>query len=92
MKTAYETKKIRSDGELKKNVQNLIDRLRKRYTDLDAHRKALRAARKNKDGVSSQKRKRMCIALKMEIKSTKQAIAQIRDEFQQWMNGLPVMA
>jgi hypothetical protein len=34
----------------------------------------------------------MCIALKMEIKSTKQAIAQIRDEFQQWMNGLPVMA
>ena len=92
MKTAYETKKIRSDGELKKNVQNLIDRLRKRYTDLDAHRQALRAARKNKDGVSSQKRKRMCIALKMEIKSTKQAIAQIRDEFQQWMNGLPVMA
>ena len=92
MKTAYETKKIRSDGELKKNVQTLIDRLRKRYADLDAHRKALRAARKNKDGVSSQKRKRMCIALKMEIKSTKQAIAQIRDEFQQWMNGLPVMA
>ena len=92
MKTAYETKKIRSDGELKKNVQNLIDLLRKRYTDLDAHRQALRAARKNKDGVSSQKRKRMCIALKMEIKSTKQAIAQIRDEFQQWMNGLPVMA
>ena len=92
MKTAYETKKILSDGELKKNVQTLIDRLRKRYADLDAHRKALRAARKNKDGVSSQKRKRMCIALKMEIKSTKQAIAQIRDEFQQWMNGLPVMA
>jgi stearoyl-CoA desaturase (delta-9 desaturase) len=92
MKTAYETKKIRSDGELKKNVQTLIDRLRKRYADLDAHRKALRAARKNKDGVSSEKRKRMCIALKMEIKSTKQAIAQIRDEFQQWMNGLPVMA
>jgi hypothetical protein len=34
----------------------------------------------------------MCIDLKKEIKATKQAIAQIRDEFQQWMNGLPAMA
>jgi len=34
----------------------------------------------------------MCIDLKKEIKQTKEAIAQIRDEFQQWMNGLPAMA
>ncbi len=92
MKTAYETSNKLSDGELKENAQSFVDRLRKGYTDLDAHRKALKTAKKNKDGVSSQNRKTMCIDLKKEIKATKQAIAQIRDEFQQWMNGLPAMA
>jgi predicted nucleic acid-binding protein len=52
----------------------------------------LKAAKKNKDGVSSQKLKSMCIDLKKEIKAAKQAIAQIRFEFQQWMDGLPAMA
>jgi predicted nucleic acid-binding Zn-ribbon protein len=92
MKTAYETSNKLTDGELKKNAQSFVDRLRKGYTELDAHRKALKTAKKNKDGVSNQNRKTMCIDLKKEIKATKQAIAQIRDEFQQWMNGLPAMA
>jgi stearoyl-CoA desaturase (delta-9 desaturase) len=92
MKTAYETSNKLTDGELKKNAQSFVDRLRKGYTELDAHRKALKTAKKNKNGVSSQNRKTMCIDLKKEIKATKQAIAQIRDEFQQWMNGLPAMA
>jgi predicted nucleic acid-binding Zn-ribbon protein len=92
MKTAYETSNKLTDGELKKNAQSFVDRLRKGYTELDAHRKALKTAKKNKSGVSSQNRKTMCIDLKKEIKATKQAIAQIRDEFQQWMNGLPAMA
>lgn len=92
MKTAYETSNKLTDGELTKNAQGFVDRLRKGYTELDAHRKALKMAKKNKAGVSSQNRKTMCIDLKKEIKATKQAIAQIRDEFQQWMNGLPAMA
>lgn len=92
MKTAYETSNKLTDGELTKNAQSFVDRLRKGYTELDAHRKALKMAKKNKAGVSSQNRKTMCIDLKKEIKATKQAIAQIRDEFQQWMNGLPAMA
>ena len=92
MKTAYETSNKLEDTELKENAQSFVDRLRKGYTELDAHRKALKTAKKNKDGVSSQNRKTMCIDLKKEIKQTKEAIAQIRDEFQQWMNGLPAMA
>jgi hypothetical protein len=92
MKTAFETSNKLSNGELKENIQKLVDRLRKGYTDLDTHRKALKAAKKNKDGVSSQKLKSMCIDLKKEIKAAKQAIAQIRFEFQQWMDGLPAMA
>ncbi|MDA8573841.1 fatty acid desaturase [Candidatus Poseidoniales archaeon] len=92
MKTAYETSHKLEDTELKENAQSFVDRLRKGYTELDAHRKALKTAKKNKDGVSSQNRKTVCIDLKKEIKQTKEAIAQIRDEFQQWMNGLPAMA
>jgi len=92
MKTAYETSNKLEDTELKENAQSFVDRLRKGYTELDAHRKALKTAKKNKDGVSSQKLKSMCIDLKKEIKAAKQAIAQIRVEFQQWMDGLPAMA
>jgi seryl-tRNA synthetase len=92
MKTAFETSNKISTGELKENVQSLIERLRKGYTDLDTHRKALKAAKKNKDGVSSQKLKSLCNDIKKEIKAAKQSIAQIRVEFQQWMDGLPSMA
>jgi predicted nucleic acid-binding protein len=52
----------------------------------------LKAAKKNKDGVSSQKLKSLCNDIKKEIKAAKQSIAQIRVEFQQWMDGLPSMA
>jgi stearoyl-CoA desaturase (delta-9 desaturase) len=92
MKTAYETSNKLEGTELKENAQSFVDRLRKGYTELDSHRKALKTAKKNKNGVSSQNRKTMCIDLKKEIKQTKEAIAQIRKEFQQWMNGLPAMA
>jgi stearoyl-CoA desaturase (delta-9 desaturase) len=92
MKTAYETSNKLEGNELKENAQSFVDRLRKGYTELDSHRKALKTAKKNKNGVSSQNRKTMCIDLKKEIKQTKEAIAQIRKEFQQWMNGLPAMA
>jgi len=40
MKTAYETSNKLEDTELKENAQSFVDRLRKGYTELDAHRKA----------------------------------------------------
>ena len=92
MKTAYEQSLKLANDEQKENALGFVERLRTGYSELDAHRKALKEAKKNKDGVSSKSRKSMCIDLKKEIKASKEAIAQIRDEFQQWMNGLPAAA
>ncbi len=92
MKTAYEQSLKLTNDEQKENALGFVERLRTGYSELDAHRKALKEAKKNKAGVSSQSRKSMCIDLKKEIKASKEAIAQIRDEFQQWMNGLPAAA
>ena len=92
MKTAYEQSLKLANDEHKENALGFVERLRTGYSELDAHRKALKEAKKNKDGVSSKSRKSMCIDLKKEIKASKEAIAQIRDEFQQWMNGLPAAA
>lgn len=92
MKTAYEQSLKSTNDEETQNALGFVERLRKGYTQLDAHKKALREAKENKNGVSSENRKIMCIDLKKEIKASKEAIAQIRDEFQQWMNGLPVAA
>ena len=92
MKTAYEQSLKLANDEHKENALGFVERLRTGYSELDAHRKALKEAKKNKDGVSSKSRKSMCIDLKKEIKASKEAIAQIRDEFQQWMNGMPTAA
>jgi stearoyl-CoA desaturase (delta-9 desaturase) len=92
MKTAYEQGLKSANAEEKENALGFVERLRTGYTELDAQRKALREAKKKKSGVSSESRKSMCIDLKKEIKASKEAIAQIRDEFQQWMNGLPTAA
>lgn len=92
MKTAYEQSLKLTNDEQKENALGFVERLRTGYSELDAHRKALKEAKKNKAGVSTQSRKSMCIDLKKEIKASKEAIAQIRDEFQQWMNGLPAAA
>ena len=89
MKTAFETRSQNGDVNTREGAQGFVERLRQGYTQLDTHRKALKAARKNKQGVSSEFRKNLCIDIKREIKQTKEAIAQIRIEFQQWMNGLP---
>ena len=92
MKTAYEQSLKLANDEQKENALGFVERLRTGYSELDGHRKALKEAKKNKAGVSSKSRKSMCIDLKNEIKASKEAIAQIRDEFQQWMNGLPAAA
>ena len=92
MKTAYEQSLKLANDEQKENALGFVERLRTGYSELDAHRKALKEAKKNKAGVSSKSRKSMCIDLKKEIKASKEAIAQIRHEFQQWMNGLPAAA
>ena len=92
MKTAYEQGLKSANADEKENALGFVERLRTGYTELDAQRKALREAKKKKSGVSSESRKSMCIDLKKEIKASKEAIAQIRDEFQQWMNGLPTAA
>lgn len=92
MKTAFETSARIENQELKKSAMGFVDRLRSSYSQLDAHRKALKDAKQKKTGVSSENRKSMCLDLKHEIKQTKQAIDQIRDEFQQWINGLPAAA
>ena len=92
MKTAYEQSLKLANDEQKENALGFVERLRTGYSELDAHRKALKEAKKNKAGFSSKSRKSMCIDLKNEIKASKEAIAQIRAEFQQWMNGLPAAA
>lgn len=86
MKTAYEKSMQLGDEERKKDAQGFIERLRRGYTQLDSHRKELKQAKQNKEGKSRY------IDLKKEIKQTKVAITQIRDEFNQWMNGLPTAA
>ncbi|DAC33202.1 MAG TPA: hypothetical protein HA356_01075, partial [Candidatus Poseidoniaceae archaeon] len=92
MKTAFETSARIENQELEKSAMGFVDRLRSSYSQLDAHRKALKDAKQKKTGVSSKNRKSICVDLKHEIKQTKQAIDQIRDEFQQWINGLPAAA
>lgn len=92
MKTTYEKIAREENKELQESAMSFVDRLRSSYSQLDAHRKALKDAKQKKTGVSNENRKSMCIDLKHEIKQTKQAIAQIRKEFQQWMNGLPTAA
>ncbi len=86
MKTAYEKSMQLGDEEGKKDAQGFIERLRRGYTQLDSHRKELKQAKQNKEGKSRY------IDLKKEIKQTKVTITQIRDEFNQWMNGLPTAA
>ena len=86
MKTAYEKSMQLGDEERKKDAQGFIERLRRGYTQLDSHRKELKQAKQNKEGKSRY------IDLKKEIKQTKVTITQIRDEFNQWMNGLPTAA
>ena len=92
MKTASEVGLGPSNPEHQQGAQTFVERLRQGYTQLDNHRKALRDARKNKQGISSERRKAICANIKKEIKQTKEAIAQIRIEFQQWMNGIPTAA
>ena len=92
MKTASEVGLEPSNPERQEGAQTFVERLRQGYTQLDNHRKALKEARKNKQGISSERRKAMVANIKQEIKLTKEAIAQIRIEFQQWMNGLPSVA
>ena len=92
MKTASEVGLGPSSPEHQEGAQSFVERLRQGYTQLDTHRKALRDARKNKQGISSERRKAICANIKQEIKQTKEAIAQIRIEFQQWMNGMPTAA
>ncbi len=92
MKTAYEKSILGESKDNKDNANSFVTRLRAGYAQLDKHRKALKDAKKNTTGVSSENRKTMCIDLKKEIKQTKEAINQIREEFQQWMNGLPTAA
>ena len=92
MKTASEVGLEPSNPERQEGAETFVERLRQGYTQLDNHRKALKEARKNKQGISSERRKAMVANIKQEIKQTKEAIAQIRIEFQQWMNGLPSVA
>lgn len=86
MKTAYEKSMQIGDEEHKKDAQSFVEQLRRGYTQLDTHRKELKQAKQNKEGKSRY------IDLKKEIKQTKVAISQIRDEFNLWMNGLPTAA
>ena len=86
MKTAYENSVEHGNVEQKKYAQSFIEQLRKGYTQLDTYRKELKNAKKNKEGKSRY------IDLKKEIKLTKVAISQLRDEFNQWINGLPTAA
>lgn len=86
MKTAYEKSMQLGDEEHKMDAQSFVERLRRGYTQLDSHRKELKQAKQNKEGKSRY------VDLKKEIKQTKVAITQIRDEFNQWMNGLPTAA
>jgi stearoyl-CoA desaturase (delta-9 desaturase) len=92
MKTAYEKSILGESKDYKESANGFVTRLRAGYAQLEKHRKALKDAKKNTPGVSSEKRKTMCIDLKKEIKQTKEAINQIRNEFHQWMNGLPATA
>jgi acyl-CoA reductase-like NAD-dependent aldehyde dehydrogenase len=92
MKTASEVGLEPSNSKHQEGAQTFVERLRQGYTQLDNHRKALKEARKNKQGIPSERRKAICANIKQEIKQTKEAIAQIRIEFQQWMNGMPSVA
>mgnify|MGYP000350021426 FL=1 len=83
MKTASEVGLEPSNPERQEGAETFVERLRQGYTQLDNHRKALKEARKNKQGISSERRKAMVANIKQEIKQTKEAIAQIRIEFQQ---------
>jgi len=83
MKTAYEQSVELGNVEHKKYAQSFFDQLRKGYTQLETYRKELKNAKKNKEG------KIRYIDLKKEIKLTKVTLSQLRNEFNQWINGLP---
>ena len=86
METAYENSVEIGNEEYKKYAQSFIEQLRKGYTQLDTYRKELRDAKRNKEG------KTRYIDLKKEIKLAKVTLSQLRDEFNQWINGLPTAA
>jgi stearoyl-CoA desaturase (delta-9 desaturase) len=86
METAYENSVGLGNEEHKKYAQSFIEQLRKGYTQLDTYRKELKNAKRNKEGKSRY------IDLKKEIKLAKVTLSQLRDEFNQWINGLPTAA
>jgi hypothetical protein len=86
MKTACEQSVELGNMEHKKYAQSFFEQLRKGYIQLETYRKELKNAKKNKEG------KMRYIDIKKEIKLAKETLSLLRDEFNQWINGLPTAA